>query len=117
MGPTTTLRINQYYNEQKEGEFIAMFGVHLPVLFTLNHESAFPFSTGNRGAGLVPKVEQLESYLHSVRESLTLQKEKPWKQSLQDRLSTIEKVYSTPENLAKKCYVDWRFTREKHTKT
>jgi hypothetical protein len=88
----------ELFNRMEKGEFIAMFGVHLPVLVTLNRESAFPFSTGNRGAGLVPKTEHLESYLYSLRESLTRTKEKPWKQSLQDRLSTIKEIYSSPEN-------------------
>lgn len=88
----------ELFNRIERGEFIAMFGVHLPVLVTLNKEGAFPFNTGNRGAGLVPKAEHLESYLHSLRECLTRTKEKPWKESLRDRLSVIREIYSSTEN-------------------
>ncbi|UCE16670.1 MAG: hypothetical protein JSV12_03440 [Candidatus Bathyarchaeota archaeon] len=92
----------ELFNRIEKGEFIAMFGVHLPVLVTLDQKGTFPFNTGNRGAGLVPKAEHLESYLHSLRESLTRTKEKPWKESLRDRLSTIKEIYSSPENFDKR---------------
>lgn len=78
---------------------VARFQAHLPVLVTRSANGAFPFHTANKGVGLLPTAEDLGYYIDQFKRLLKERSSKPWRETLKERITLMDSLYSAPERL------------------
>lgn len=87
------------FERMAQGETPTQFGVHLPVVATLNPAGPFSIHTATKGAGLTPKDEYLPHYLDMLRTALSRSEGRPWDDSLAVRLIAARVLYEHPQEI------------------
>jgi hypothetical protein len=77
----------------KEGKPVNHFSAHLPVMATWQDRSPFPVNMTVKGIGLIPKKKFLERFSGFFEEVFTQAQDKPWEQSLPQRIDTLLTLY------------------------
>lgn len=80
-------------DEIRSGKAINHFAAHLPVMATWKDGSPFPVNMTVKGIGLIPKEKLLEGFSEFFEDVFIQAKDKPWKQSLLQRIDTLFTLY------------------------
>ncbi len=72
---------------------------HLPVITTYTEGELFPFNSANKGIGFLPKPQYLEEYIDLFEEVHERTQNRPWKESLQERVKAASQFYFAREKI------------------
>jgi hypothetical protein len=72
---------------------------HLPVITTFTEGELFPFNSANKGIGFLPKTEYLQEYIDLFEEVHERTQNRPWKESLRERVKAASKFYFAREKI------------------
>ncbi len=80
-------------DEIRRGKPVNHFAAHLPVMATWQDGSPFPVNMTVKGIGLIPKKEFLDKFSEFFEDVFTQSKDKPWEQSLPQRVDALLTLY------------------------
>ena len=72
---------------------------HLPVITTYTEGELFPFNSANKGIGFLPKTQYLQEYIDLFEEVHERTRNRPWKESLRERVKAASKFYFAREKI------------------
>ena len=81
---------------------IPTFAPHLPTLATWGEGALFP-NLAAKGVGLLPKDELLEEYATEFENLLTRLADRPWPQTIQERVAAAQRFYGRVEAVDRRC--------------
>lgn len=88
------------FSALRRGEQPRFLASHLPVVSTLNSESAaFPIHSSTKGVGLFPKQEYLGEHVDEINDCLARSQHKHPPDTLGERIDTTLSLYSRPERI------------------
>ncbi len=72
---------------------------HLPVITTYTEGELFPFNSANKGIGFLPKPQYLNEYIDLFEEVHERTRNRPWKESLRERVKAASQFYFAREKI------------------
>ncbi len=72
---------------------------HLPVITTFTQGELFPFNSANKGIGFLPKPQYLKEYIELFEAVHDGTRNKPWRESLRERVTAASKFYFAREKI------------------
>jgi len=92
-----------FMQHMAQGDRVARFQAHLPVLVTVSTDGAFPFHTANKGTGLLPQEQHLARDTAGLRSLLEQSRQRGWRESLRERVAFMSTLYADPDHWDPRC--------------
>ncbi|MCI4625886.1 MAG: pyridoxamine 5'-phosphate oxidase family protein [Candidatus Magnetoovum sp. WYHC-5] len=92
----------RFLSELAEGKSLRYLSSHLPVMCSWakgQDDEQFPVNMTVKGIGLLPKIEMLKHYSDIFEVQAKTAKDKPWEDSLKDRVNSTVELYSKKDAL------------------